>query len=85
MQDINFTGLGYIGGFFAVVVVIATIILHILFAICIADDITRLRQQGRTTVLLSHLPWILSALLLGLLAVAFYWVCHYSRFGRPEA
>ena len=85
MQTINFSGLGELGGLVTFLFIAATVLLHILFTFCIAVDVNRLREQGRTTVLLMPFAWALSALLLGLVAVAFYWVCHHSNFIKQDA
>jgi hypothetical protein len=44
----------------------------------------RLRAKNRPIIILTPFLWTLSALFLGLLAVAFYWLCHYSRFTRKD-
>jgi amino acid transporter len=76
--------LGSLGGLFAVTFAAAIILLHILFAVCIASDMTRLRERGRPIIILTPFLWAFAALMLGLVAVAFYWLCHYSRFTRKD-
>lgn len=80
----NISGLGDVTGFFAVLLIGVTVLMHILFTVCIWNDASRLRQQGRATVVLTPFVWGLTALFMGLVAVAFYWLCHYSRFGRRD-
>lgn len=71
-------------GFIAAVFAVAMVIMHVSFAVCVFNDAGRLRWQGRSIVVLSPFVWGLAALVLGLMGVAFYWLCHYSRFSRLE-
>jgi hypothetical protein len=77
-------GLGSLGGLFGIIIVIATIVLHILFAVCVWNDASQRRQKNQPLMILTDFTWSLAALLLGLVAVAFYWLCHYSRFFKRE-
>jgi cell division protein FtsX len=79
-----FAGLGSLGGLFGIIIVIATIVLHILFAVCIWNDASQRLQKNQPLIILTDFTWSLAALLLGLVAVAFYWLCHYSRFFKRE-
>ena len=81
---INFSGLGELTGVFSLLFLGATALLHILFAVCIWNDASRLRERGQSTVVLTPFAWGLAALLMGLVAVALYWICHYSRFVRRD-
>ena len=63
---------------------VAIVVLHILFAICISNDMTELRAKGRPIIVLTPFLWAFAVLFLGLVAIAFYWVCHYSRFTRRD-
>ncbi len=82
--NVNFTGLGWSVGVLAKVFIAAMVFLHGLLGFGLWNDASRLRERGRSTVVLTPLTWSLSALVLGLAAVALYWVCHYSRFARKE-
>jgi hypothetical protein len=88
MESMNlpfaFPALGPLAGLFAVLFALGMILLHITLAYCLVGDTDRLRAQGRPVMVLTPFAWSLAALLLGLVAVAFYWVCHYSRFARTE-
>jgi hypothetical protein len=75
--------LGQLGGLIATLFAVAMIVMHITFAVCISRDAERLQNQGRLGAMLPPFAWALAALALGLVAVAFYWLCHYSRFSRP--
>lgn len=76
--------LGHFGEFFAIIFLAAVILLRILFTTCIANDINLLRARGRPIIVLTPFLWVFAVLMLGLVAVAFYWLCHYSRFNRKE-
>lgn len=79
-----FPALGSVGGVIAIVFAAAMILLHIFFTVCISDDMSRLKDKGRPIILLTPILWAFTVLLLGLVAVAFYWLCHYSRFTRRD-
>jgi hypothetical protein len=76
--------LGQFGNFFIVVLAVAVIIFHFLLMMGVMDDATRLKELGKPVIILTPRVWSFAALLMGLLAVAFYWLCHYSRFARRE-
>ena len=63
---------------------VAILVLHVFFMICVWNDASERRLEERTTVVLSPLVWGLAALVFGLVAVAFYWLCHYSTFSRSD-
>jgi hypothetical protein len=75
---------GPLAGLFALIFGVAIILLHILFAVCIDNDMTGLRAKGRPIIVLTPFLWTFAVLFLGLVAVAFYWLCHYSRFTRRD-
>jgi cell division protein FtsX len=75
---------GQLGGLIAAIFALAMFVMHILFAVCICNDTSRLREQKRLVVVLTPFAWTLAALVLGLIAVAFYWLCHYSSFSRTD-
>ena len=79
MNDLKF-GIGALGGVSALVFLGAIVLLNIMFMVCLWNDAGRLRERGRSTVVLTPFVWGLSALVLGLVAVALYWLCHYSQF-----
>jgi small-conductance mechanosensitive channel len=76
--------LGQFGNFFVVILAVAVLIFHCLLMNCVSDDANRRRAAGKSLVILTPRVWAFGALLMGLLAVAFYWLCHYSRFARRE-
>jgi len=79
-----FPALGQIGGLLAMIFAVAMILLHIFLAVCISDDMSKLKDKGRPIIVLTPLLWAFTVFLLGLVAVAFYWLCHYSRFTRKD-
>jgi cell division protein FtsX len=83
-QFFMFPALGSLGVLIAAIFSIAMIVMHITFAVCISKDTARLREQNRLVVVLTPFVWGLAALVLGLIAVAFYWLCHYSKFSRLD-
>jgi hypothetical protein len=84
LTNLNLSWLGQFSQLFGIVVVAALILMQIMLGNCIWRDANQRQTAGRPLVLLTPFVWMLVALLLGLLGVAFYWVCHYSRFYRPE-
>lgn len=82
--QIFFPALGPLGSLVAALFAVAMVILHVALAVSVSQDTGRLRSQNRAVVVLSPFAWTLAALVLGLAAVALYWICHYSRFGRKE-
>ena len=83
-QQIMFPALGQIGGLLAMVFAVMMVLLHIFLAVCISDDMSRLKDKGRPIIVLTPLLWAFTVFLLGLVAVAFYWLCHYSRLTRKD-
>jgi uncharacterized membrane protein (DUF4010 family) len=81
----NFPGMGGLSVAISMLVGIAFIVLQILFMVCVWNDGKRLEQSGRPTVVLTPFAWGLAALLTGLMAVALYWVAHYSSFARKKS
>jgi hypothetical protein len=45
-----FAGLGSLGGLFGIIIVIATIVLHILFAVCIWNDASQRLQKNQPLI-----------------------------------
>lgn len=84
LTTLNLSWLGQIGQIFGILLIAAMILMHILFAVCVRRDAGRRLNETRPLVLLTPFVWALAALLLGLVGVAFYWLCHYSRFYRTE-
>ena len=80
----TFTSLGEIGPILTLLFLAATVLLHILFVFCIWNDAGRLRDNGRTTVVLTPFVWGLAVLVGGIVAVGLYWLCHHSRLGRRD-
>ncbi|MDB6021338.1 MAG: hypothetical protein JWQ04_1195 [Pedosphaera sp.] len=80
----NFPGMGEFSVVVSVFIAIAYVVLHVLFFSCIWNDAKRLELTGRPPVLLPPFAWGLAALLTGLMAVALYWVAHYSNLARKE-
>ena len=78
------SGLGPFSAVIPELIAIAFVVLHILFMCCIMNDAKRLQQGGRSTAVLTPFAWGLAAALLGLMAVALYWVAHYSTFARKD-
>jgi hypothetical protein len=76
--------LGELSVLLAIVFGVAMILLHILFAVRVSDDMNRLKDKGQPIIVLTPMVWAFAVLLLGLVAVAFYWLCHYSRLTRRD-
>ena len=83
-MNLSFSGANGLALAVAVLGLSAMVMLHVLFASCVWIDANWVRQQGRPLVLLPPFVWSLASLLLGLTAVAFYWLCHYSRLSRRD-
>jgi hypothetical protein len=64
--NVNFTGLGWSAGVLAKVFIAAMVFLHGMLGFGLWNDASRLRERGRSTVVLTPLTWSLSALVLGL-------------------
>ena len=79
-----FPVLGQLGELLAIAFAVAMVVLHIWFAVRISDDLNRLEDKGRPIIVLTPNLWVFVVLLLGLAAVAFYWLCHYSRLTRKD-
>jgi hypothetical protein len=76
--------LGQLGELLVILFAAAMVLLHILFAVRISDDLNQLEDKGRPIIVLTPNLWVFAVLLLGLVAVAFYWLCHYSRLTRKD-
>ena len=63
---------------------IATVIIHIMFAIAVYRDAVFLNLKGTGTVFASPFIWCLSVLIGGVFLAAIYWVIHHSEFRRTE-
>jgi hypothetical protein len=83
--SLNFPALGAIDGSFGFLLIAATVVLHVLFAGCVLKDAHLRVAKQQPVIILTCFTWALAALMLGLIAVAFYWLCHYSRFYRKES
>jgi hypothetical protein len=86
MQNTTTLGLdpAQFGPLFSTVFIMGMILMQIMFGVCIWRDANQRLIGGRPLILLTPFVWALAALLSGLLGVAFYWVCHYSRFYKIE-
>ncbi|MDZ4772478.1 MAG: hypothetical protein SGI72_05025 [Planctomycetota bacterium] len=62
----------------AVVGLVLMVVLHVLLAQALANDVDRLHERGRKPRFLGSVGWAFAALTLRLVTVAFYWVVHYS-------
>ena len=68
----------------ALLILIGTIALQILFAMGVRIDAKK-RMQRKDRLLLVHPDaWAFLVLITGLIGVGFYWVMHESRFGKPN-
>lgn len=72
ISEINLTG------FLALVASVLTLTLHIGCCMGIAKDAARLERQGRGPFFLITYQWALAGLLLGVLALAVFWLIHHS-------
>ncbi|HEY4414089.1 MAG TPA: hypothetical protein VGO57_00220 [Verrucomicrobiae bacterium] len=84
ITTLNLPWLGQLGQFLGLVLLAAMVLMQIMLANCVWRDANQCQTAGRPLVILTPFIWMLVALLPGLAGVAFYWVCHYSRFYRME-
>lgn len=59
-------------------------LLHFMAMVCVLGDANRLRERGRSTVILTPFVWALAALIGGLIAVGLYWLFHHSRLAGRD-
>jgi len=66
---------------------IATLAVYVAFAIGVAIEARRLKQNGGQTVFVDYPIWTLATLLAGPLVATAYWILHHSalRVGQPSS
>jgi hypothetical protein len=62
--------------------IIATAVVHIVFAIGVLKDGQRIHGAGNETVLVPFWVWALATLLGGVVIAAIYWAVHHSTLSR---
>ena len=76
---LNFlSGWTQLAALWAIVVAVLTILIHIVFAIAVYRDATRL-DQTRSLIIVGPGIWCIATLLGGVITAAIYWVMHHSR------
>jgi hypothetical protein len=63
---------------------IATVAIHVMFAIAVYRDAASLNLRGTGTVFVSPFIWCLSVLIGGVFLAGIYWLIHHSMFRRTE-
>jgi len=56
------------------------VIVHVILALAVANDVTRLERSGRRVHYLGSVGWAFVVLFFGLLGWGAHWVMHYSTF-----
>ena len=75
---LEFGLLAFLGGLWGIVAVILTVLVHIVFAIAVYRDATRL-DRVRTLIIAGPAIWGIATLIGGVITAAIYWVMHHSR------
>ncbi len=73
-----------IPGLFFVASWLATVAIHVVFAVGVLQDTIDLRHKGVTTTLVSPAWWTLATLFVGVFVAALYWVIHHSALRRES-
>ena len=82
-MDLGIIGLefglfAFLGGLWGIAVVILTVLIHIVFAIAVYRDATRL-DRVRTLIIAGPAIWGIATLIGGVITAAIYWAMHHSR------
>ncbi len=76
---LNFlSGWSQLGALLAIAVAVLTILIHIVFAIAVYRDATRL-DRTRNLIIVGPGIWCIATLVGGVITVAIYWAMHHSR------
>ena len=85
ITDSEFTGLfaflaawSQVVGLWAVGIAILTVLIHIVFAIAVYRDATRL-DRTRALIIVGPGIWCIATLISGVITAAIYWAMHHSR------
>ena len=82
-MDLGIIGLefglfAFLGGLWGIAFVILTVLIHIVFAIAVYRDATRL-DRVRTLIIAGPAIWGIATLIGGVITAAIYWAMHHSR------
>ena len=79
MDIMNFlAGWSQLAALWAIAIAVLTILIHIVFAIAVYRDATRL-DHTRSLIIVGPGIWCIATLLGGVVTAAIYWVMHHSR------
>ena len=67
----------------AILPLIATIIVHLAFSAAIFNDSSRLNEENRQLAFVGPVIWSLSVLVGGVFVAAVYWLIHHSALSKP--
>ncbi|MBC8095111.1 MAG: hypothetical protein H7Y43_04800 [Akkermansiaceae bacterium] len=89
-MNLNFTGLGDLGGLIPVALLIwwvLVIIVHVAFAVGIFTDASAVARRRGFSTIVTPVIWALAALVTGALAVLVYWLMHHSTLNphKPDS
>ena len=78
-QLLNFlSGWGQLVALWAIAVTVLTVLVHIVFAVAVYRDATRL-DRTRALIIVGPGIWCIATLLGGVITAAIYWAMHHSR------
>jgi hypothetical protein len=85
--SITSTGEGgpWLPAFLAIALMVLWVLLQLVLAVSVTNNIKRLRQDARGPVLLGTVGWGFFTLMTGPIGFAFYWVMHHSNLRDPKS
>lgn len=80
----SITCMGCVALLIAAATALASIIVHLAFALAVIGDVWQRRTDGGTLELVGPLTWSLAALLFGMDAAIGYWLLHCSKLAGEQ-